>query len=114
MKARHKMNAEEAKEADYWFSLRHEKNESVRFSMMLKRAKRQCEKILENGERCPHKHGESGILIRGRIILTPKLGPKPFLECQKCGFQEIADKLSAPVMGRKTRIKVNPDQLSLV
>jgi hypothetical protein len=111
-KSRRLMTVDEIKEQEYWRDLRATKNPDLRFGMMLRHALRQCE-VMHGEERCPNKHGELGVTVKGRVILTPRNGGKPYLHCQKCGFDEVKRELEKGVHFKGTKPKAKPFQVEM-
>lgn len=111
-KPRHRMTPEEAKEHEYWRKLKSEKVPEFKFQMMMKRANGQCE-AEPNGQRCPNRHLEHGVTVKGRVILTPRDGMKPFLHCQKCGFEEVKERMEKPLSGRGRGKKISQFQVGM-
>lgn len=111
-KPRHKMTEAEVKESEYWQKLRGTKDEHLRFELMLKHAGGQCQ-VKHGGVRCPNKHLEPGVTVNGLAVLTPRNGFKPYLHCQKCGFEEVKKELAKPIHGRGKGKKVTQFQVGM-
>lgn len=112
-KQRRKMTPEEVNEQEHYAEVRSAKMPEMKFALMFSWCKGQCQGPTGK-EFCENIHGKMGIGIHGKIILTPVFAKKPFLHCQKCGFEAIRQAISQPVKRAPSRKKVNPAQELLV